>query len=233
VKLITRRLGDVQFNPWNPNDMTPRKRKALRASLEAEGYVQPARVRELDGGLVQVIDGEQRLRVMLEIHGPDYEIELVSTDADDTQAKLNTLTMNRIRGEHVPIKEALVMVDLLGSMSMGELEERLGMPHEDVEQILGELDDPEDAPPEKDAEGGREISIFLYPGQHAVFAEALERAIQLMPHDDSIPIAGEDAISTVEDALAKAKRLTESESRGHALEMICAAFLATPDESFG
>lgn len=237
MRIVTKRLGEIRFNDWNPNEMSAKKWKALKAGIESEGYVQPALVREIDDGterfdpIVEVIDGEHRLRAMLELFGPDHEVELVVTDVDEIRAKMQTLAMNRIRGDHVPLKEALVLADLLKTHTVRDLEVRLGMPREEVEDIVALLG--EDAPSiPVDTEPTVEISIFLYRSQFSVYTEALDRAIALMPKDESIPLLGHQ-VSAYDRAMKKALRQLTAANRARALEMICANFLATPDESLG
>lgn len=227
MDLVTTRLGDIAANTWNPNKMPKRTWNALVSSLQTEGYVQPILCRRDDEGRLQIVDGEHRYRAMMELWGADREIEVVLLDATETRAKLNTLTMNRVRGEHVPVKEALVMADLLRSMSMADLEQRLGLPKEFIEDEIAMLG--QDAPDVPEREPVVEVSIFLYRDQVEIYEHALEKALAHVKPDSTVLIG--DQAKTFDAAMRKATRLAETANRARALELICANFLATADES--
>lgn len=222
------RAGELQPNPWNPNKMPKRKFEALKASIAAEGYLGGIVTRQLDDGSLQIVEGEHRWRALIDVFGVDHVVDVTVADMTEVQAKLNTLALNRIRGEHAPVAEALVMSDLLAKgMSVKDLETRLGMPQDQVEDLVALLG--EDPPTPQDRVPMVTIEIALFREQNEVYLAALERALAIVS-PKAIPMLDHQA-EIVDEAMKKAKRLLDTANRARALEMICANFLATPDEA--
>jgi ParB/RepB/Spo0J family partition protein len=106
---------------------------ALYETLSAEidrGFVQPVLVSPTDDGRYRMIDGEHRWRLVAE---KGYEtVPAVIERYEDSQegrdqARIRLLTMNRLRGQFVPIRLAYVLADLAQRIPEDELRKRLGM----------------------------------------------------------------------------------------------------------
>lgn len=96
IKTQVFRLDDIKPAPYNPRvELTAKDRefKALTASIEQHGLVQPLIVNIRDGYL---IGGHQRLNV-LKAAG-ETETEAVVVDLDEAHAKALCLALNKIKG---------------------------------------------------------------------------------------------------------------------------------------
>lgn len=67
-----RRLGDLKPQPDNPRQLRKEQAKRLDESLRDYGQVETVAIGP-DG---EIYNGHQRLAVLLEKHGPDYEIDV-------------------------------------------------------------------------------------------------------------------------------------------------------------
>lgn len=97
IKTQVFRLDDIKPAPYNPRvELTAKDRefKALTASIEQHGLVQPLIVNIRDGYL---IGGHQRLNV-LKAAG-ETETEAVVVDLDEAHAKALCLALNKLDGE--------------------------------------------------------------------------------------------------------------------------------------
>ena len=114
--------------PENPNEMTERMMKALRTEITLRGFIQPVLVRphpEKENEY-QIIDGEHRWRIMGEL-GMQTIPCVVDYEASDLDADVRRLTMNRLRGEFVPIRIAHLLADLQERIPESEIRARLAL----------------------------------------------------------------------------------------------------------
>jgi len=105
-------IGALRPNTWNPNKMAPRLFEALKASILAGGFVQPAVVRPVDEGDVryEILDGEHRWRALGEIGSVDISVIVVNDT--EAQARIRTVGMNRLRGEMASAQVASILAGL-------------------------------------------------------------------------------------------------------------------------
>ena len=82
--------------PWNPNYMEPKLRGKLKNSVERFGLMGLLLVRPLFEGRFEVLSGNQRLQVLLEL-GAD-SIPCAVVDLPDAEAKLLGQTLNSLHG---------------------------------------------------------------------------------------------------------------------------------------
>lgn len=84
-----RRLGDLQPWPRNPRQIRKDQAKRLRESFDQFGQVETIAI----GPANEVYNGHQRLAVLLEQHGPDYEIEVRVSSRPLTEKEREKLTV--------------------------------------------------------------------------------------------------------------------------------------------
>jgi ParB/RepB/Spo0J family partition protein len=60
IKLETRKPSELAANPWNTNVVSPENQQKLEESVKRFGMFKPIVVRELDGGVLQIIGGQHR-----------------------------------------------------------------------------------------------------------------------------------------------------------------------------
>lgn len=54
-------------NSWNPNKMSPEAESKLRNSIQKNGHVKPIIVRELEDGTLEIVGGEHRVDVSIDL----------------------------------------------------------------------------------------------------------------------------------------------------------------------
>jgi ParB family chromosome partitioning protein len=117
-------VSDLVPDPENANEMDDDLYEALIADIRDQGFTQPILVRR-EGDHYKIIDGEHRWRAVAEVGYAN--IPAVVIDADDDEATIRSLTMNRFRGKFIPIRLAHVITDLAKRIPEDELRKRLGM----------------------------------------------------------------------------------------------------------
>lgn len=114
-KFPTTRLEvDIELvfpNPWNPNIQTEKMFEEAKRSITNFGFVDPVFVREWKDGTYQIIDGEHRWKACKELNYTRLIVENYGI-IDDATAKILTMNMNKIRGEHDIMKEAALYKSL-------------------------------------------------------------------------------------------------------------------------
>lgn len=132
-KPATLRIGDIHraegafVNPRTTFDEV--ELAELRESIRAQGLNQPILVRPRAQGGWEIVAGERRWRVMLDLHGQDGEIEVLIKELDDDQAQAAALTENVERAPMNPVEEARAAHRIFLRVN-GDVEcaaERLGM----------------------------------------------------------------------------------------------------------
>lgn len=119
-KQQTMRLGEIEPNNFNPNEMSKEKYAALKESIKKDGIMQPLIVRPImemgDPAGFEIIDGEHRFKVAneLKMKSVPVIIEKVKTDAD---AMRLCYKINTGRGTMDCFKEA-VFFDLLNQRGL-------------------------------------------------------------------------------------------------------------------
>jgi ParB family chromosome partitioning protein len=195
-------VNAIKPNPDNPNEMSDATFGTLRGDIRDNGYTQPILVRPVDEGF-QIIDGEHRWRAVSELGFASIPaIVWESTDEDD--AKLRLITMNRLRGEFVPLKMAYVIADLAERIPEDQLRSRLGMTGNEFQDHLrnANLSDSvgESIAAVNERPEGKSVSVFCTFDQAAI-------------------------IEAVLDAVAPSK-----EDRGEALSNICHEWAAQQNQ---
>jgi ParB family chromosome partitioning protein len=107
MKITDLPTSQLSEAPWNPNRMDEVTSSRLRQSLSRYGLVQPLVVRPMGGGRYEVLNGNQRLRII-----KDLGVETVScvvVHLNDSEAMLLAEALNGIRGEDdLALKGALL-----------------------------------------------------------------------------------------------------------------------------
>lgn len=126
MELKTIPLSKLQPNEWNPNVLDKRKFDALVKQIKGAGFRQPLVVRPgKKKGTYEIIDGEHRCAALKSLR--KKKAECIVVDDDDTEAKVQTLAMNVLRGDPDMLKMAKLIVDLNEEVPAEELAERLGL----------------------------------------------------------------------------------------------------------
>lgn len=168
-------VGQISPDPDNPNEMAESTYATLLAEIRDHGYTQPILVRKADEGF-RLIDGEHRWRAVSEIGFATIPAVVIEADEDD--AKVRLIAMNRIRGAFVPLKLAYVMADLAKRIPEQQLRQRLGMSQSELKDHLqtADLSDSLGDTLGKDSPkpDGRSVSVFCTDDQAAIIEAVLD-----------------------------------------------------------
>lgn len=219
-------LGNLEPNPWNPNEMSERKYNALKKSIESgkKGVI----LARKKGKKAQIIDGEHRWRAAQELGMKTFPVLL--TESSDEEAKLDTLRMG-IKGEYNIVRLAELIVDLEKTYTREQLEEELGFGEGELDEIKGALElpniDENPIPLDDDDEIPVEIIIALDPRQHESFEEAIRRALEFVGREkvDNVYPVVKEQIPGYDRAMKEAQKQIDSANRSKALEKVCQGFL--------
>lgn len=128
-------LDLIDPDEQNPNEMPPELYDGMVRDIRESGYAQPILVRPLPGGRFKMVDGEHRWRALGEL-GYAAAPAVVIEAEDDDDARMKLLTMNRFRGQFVPIKLAYLLADLATRIPEKEMTRRLGMEEAELRDSL-------------------------------------------------------------------------------------------------
>ena len=178
VEVVDLPTKDIEPDPANPNTVNDELLDALRADILQRGFVQPVLVRPHEGRY-RIIDGEHRWKVLRDADAET--VPCVIDDAGEDDARLRLLTMNRLRGEFVPVRLAKVLAKLAEQMDETELRERLGMDEAEyesaraVENAGEDVDERLAASMMHEAQNAPEVLTWKFAAGEA---EMVEQAIQ-------------------------------------------------------
>lgn len=235
LRLRRVRLADVRPNAWNPNVMSDELAAALNRTMERFGYRQFVLIRPAEEGW-EIVDGEHRWKQLLEQHGPGGRVWMLEQDLDERDARLSTIAMNHTRGADDPVRLARLVIALRDEFDVpfDEIERVAGIGRQHLDE-LERLTMPVEAgslPPSAVESPVAEVHIALYAGQNEVWERAMEKALRMIEaRPNTIVLVGEQ-VGIYDKAMKKAHRLGETRARSRALELICAAFLAEPEEGY-
>lgn len=195
--------GDLAPNPWNPNEMDPDMLDHARASIKEFGFVDPVTVRTLGKGY-QIIDGEHRWRIALEMNLPTIPVYDVG-DVEDTVAEQLTIVLNETRGQANPQKLGALLRNLMARETKESLLSHLPYTREAFDRLTGlpNLNWNDLASQKRPQLSGERPSAWV------------ERTYR-MPKDSA---------GVIDEAIARVRETDEGTSEWRALELICADFL--------
>ncbi len=194
----------IRANDYNPNAMAATTYEQLVASIKSRGFRSAIYVLPADqDGLHTIVDGEHRWRAAKD--SGLLTVPCVVLPAPQDEAMMDTLAMNQLRGNLVPVKVALVIAELSKRIPVDILEKELGFEEHELSDQLELLKLPDDI--------GRTIELQ---------AEMEEReALQVVTFVMRKPQAElvEHVITEVEKSVDGPNR------RGQALELIVKGYL--------
>lgn len=166
-------------NPWNPNKMDKGMLAKERASIQEFGFVDPLTVRTIGAGLWEIIDGEHRWRVGMDLGMVVFPcVDLGTIDPD--VARQLTIVLNETRGQADPQRLAELVRDLSTRIDIPRLADVLPFSAErlaDMSGIRQQMQDRfEQAQAQQSSGKGRMVErIYRLPTD---VAEALDDAIE-------------------------------------------------------
>ena len=197
-------INQIKENNWNPNELDSEGFKALVQNIKDQrvGYTQPIEVREIAENEYEVIDGAHRFKACKE--AGLTEIECVVSEYDDTQAKLETIAKNNIRGNINLVKAANLISELNKDITLEEIGDRVFYNQQELKDLTKLLEIPPD---------------FEMDLKEVAEKEELEAPVSLQF------VVTKEQAEIIEQAVELVCS-REKTKKGRALELICADFLA-------
>lgn len=236
IELVVVPVDDIESNDYNPNAMEQEQFDVLVAHLQADGkMVQPLLVRpnpHSDGPKYMIVDGEHRWRAA-KAAGLE-EIMAVVVPYDEDHAKFRTISMNKLRGEYIPLKMAKLIVDLQDRYSQDDIRRMTGLKREEFTSLAALLEVPDidfsSGPSVSMDELKRpiEVNIMLMPDEHDDFDKAMVKAMEL-GKPSVIPLIG-DQVGQYDKAMKAAFDLASTKLRNVGLATVCRIFNALSEE---
>jgi len=159
MKLEVLKISDIVPDPTNPNFMNEEMMERLRFSIKKFGYTQPILIDEKN----VILDGEHRWRAAKAEGRTD--IEIIRIDGlTEAQKKLLRQAMNKLHGQHDPLKDA---TDFKFMMSEGEREDLkmlLALNDDELDTYTNLLAEPETMPADIESDGSAMFNlVFCFP----------------------------------------------------------------------
>jgi len=136
VELIWLAPEILQPNPWNPNSMDPEMLQSARNSIKEFGFVDPVTIRHLGLATYQIIDGEHRWRIALELKLPTIPAMNLGPLSDSVAQQL-TIVLNATRGQANPEKLGKLLRDLMATETKEHLLSTLPYTREALDRLTG------------------------------------------------------------------------------------------------
>ncbi len=135
----------LRKNAWNPNQLTAEATEKLKRSIELNGHIRPILVRELDDNALEIVGGEHRCDLSIEL-GHDEVPILNLGKINDAEAKRILLLDNSRYGEDEVGKLSLLLEDIgtpeeLAQYMTYSEEDLASLMHSDVEMTIEDLDE--------------------------------------------------------------------------------------------
>jgi ParB-like chromosome segregation protein Spo0J len=168
VRPITKVAGE---KPMHVADCPMTKSDPVkRYTCICQHYEADERITPEGGVRFRIIDGEHRWRVLG--HLGAETVPCVVDDTTATDAEVRMLTMNRLRGEFVPIRLAHLLADLAQRVDRSEIQSRLAMKPSELTELLNMGDyvkpvsqKPPAPPPSAPKAPTKQISVAATPDQ--------------------------------------------------------------------
>lgn len=213
-------------NDWNPNMMSDSKFKVLQEKITATQRLQQPLLIYHDGNGYRISDGEHRYHAAKA--AGMTEVPVVIVPMTTGEAKLETVAMNNLHGEYIPIKMAELLVSLQEEYSEDDIRRLTGITDNEYASLTSLMDigdfSFETAPVIAQDYKNTPIAIHiaLYPEQHKEYIVALESAVELAGGLVT-PLYGTQVIE-YDKAMKVAFNLAGVQLRNKGLATICAVF---------
>lgn len=138
-------------NPFNPNHVDPKNYAKLRKSIEELGFASAVVVRELDDGTLQILGGQHRTQVAVEMGLAEIPVINLGNIPDDKAKKIGLVDNSRYGTD-----DGLQLARIMEELSADNLAEFLPISDEDLQVMMRAVDidlDALDVTLEDDEEG--------------------------------------------------------------------------------
>jgi ParB-like chromosome segregation protein Spo0J len=153
--------AEITPNDYNPNRQGEHEFAMLKSSIMEDGFTDPVKVVERDGGAIVIVDGEHRWRAVRELAAegklPDDQLAIVKLPMGEAQAKIATLRHNRARGSEDIQLATDVLRDLEQLGALDWAADSLDMSDAELQRLMEDI-------PAAESLAGEEFSEAWAPG---------------------------------------------------------------------
>lgn len=139
-------ITSLTTDKTNPNRMSDSQLERLKTSIEKFGFIVPI----ITNKDLLVADGEQRLTVAQKLHM--WKVPVVRLDVEDVDRRLLRQVLNKLRGEHELVADALEFERIIEAGREDDLKRLLDLSDSQLERYLQEVHEPKQVPPPKPLE---------------------------------------------------------------------------------
>lgn len=126
----------LKVDGQNPNAMTDKQLTRLKSSIEKWGFIVPI----ITNRNLLIADGEQRLNAAK--HLKYTQVPVVKLDVEDVDRRLLRQVLNKLRGEHELVADALEFERIIEAGHEDELKHLLDLTDNQLERYLTEIQEP-------------------------------------------------------------------------------------------
>jgi ParB-like chromosome segregation protein Spo0J len=123
-------VDSLSVDGYNPNSMSEKEKEALKFSIEKYGFIIPI----ITNKDLLIADGEHRWTVAKEMGMK--EVRIIRLPLKDVDRRILRQVLNKLRGTHDGILDALEMEKIVKSGAMGNLTKSLGISEQWVNDFL-------------------------------------------------------------------------------------------------
>ena len=173
-------------NKWNPNKMSPEEEAKLRNSLQKHGHVRPILVRTLEDGTLEIVGGEHRVEVSIDLGMTEVPVINLGQISDEDAKRALMIDNSRYGHDDAGLLSEL----LTGLGSADELAEWMNMGVDELGASFFEhmLDSAAALIPD----APREIVRTLSPRQLTAVVEFASARDEMLPDADEAAQASEE-----------------------------------------
>lgn len=244
-KIIQISIEDLYANSYNSNKMPEIKFEALMDTIKRYGQTHPIQVVQDKEGKYRIIGGEHRWRAMKLLRFKTVDV-LVREFEDEIDEKLASVEDN-LSGNPIPIKEAMIVAQATKKYKLKDLQKRMGQTEpelkdrlllagenekleklqEDLEKDhLVELDFVVDAEAKENAEA---FAKSIAEVAKKMGARNIQTNVKMSKTKDPVGFMSFNVSDLQKNVIEQAIQTvisTEEVSKGKALELIAADYLA-------
>jgi ParB/RepB/Spo0J family partition protein len=175
-RIVSLPLSKLHPHPGNPNRISKPKFATLVRHIERSGQYEPLVVRRhpQHSGRYQILNGHHRLRALKQLGHTRADCVLFT--ADDEQARLYLLNLNRLCGRDNLYKKAKLIEELCQTHSSRDLARQVSDSKTAIEKLTA-LSQNQPLPTREDKPFRIPMTFFMDQEQHALIAAAFEKAM--------------------------------------------------------
>jgi len=185
-------LTKIRFDDRNPNKLSNEKTDALQLTVEKYGFAVDPWVNDTGDGYYLVIDGEHRIKLLLEKGVKSVQCKIFKVKYVDVQ--MLRQVANKLRGQHDKTKDAEEFKSIFDNKKLDAFAKMLGEPIESFQEVLRRKYDisfgkEEGEIPEIPVEPKTKLGDIYQLGDHRVMCGDSNNSIQKLLGDEKFDLA--------------------------------------------